>query len=109
MATHSAYHRLLRRLDSSNRRIQDPGDPLMLDRIFTICGIDDGPSQIGSISVELRLQFGLVYAYPKCANSRAFADIARTKTLSKLALDQIRALGYVVNVTQRTLSLGDVK
>jgi hypothetical protein len=50
-----------------------------------------------------------VYAYPNCANARAFADIARTKTLSKLAIDKIRAMGYAINVTQRTLSLEDVQ
>ena len=81
----------------------------MLDRLFTICGIDDDPAHLGSVSVELRLQFGQVYAYPNCANARAFADIARTKTLSKLAIDKIRAMGYAINVTQRTLSLEDVQ
>jgi hypothetical protein len=80
----------------------------MLDQLYSIMGIESGPPILGTIKVELRLQFGAVRAYPVCANAHAFARIARRKTLSADVLNRARELGYRVETTQRQLSIGDV-
>jgi hypothetical protein len=50
------------------------------------------------IKVQIRTVYGVETVYPICDKAKAFASIARTKTLTPETLYQIKALGYgIVN------------
>lgn len=53
-----------------------------------------------SITVELKNIYGIQTIYPACHQSRLFADIAGTKTLTRAAIDKIKKLGFTVTVKQ---------
>lgn len=55
------------------------------------------------ILVEIKNNYGSEAIYPLCSQGRIFADIAGTKTLTRKSLDQIKALGYSVELQQQTL------
>ena len=49
-----------------------------------------------TISIEVRSVYGQNKAYPVCADAHLFAQMLRTKTLTRDALKDIIALGYTV-------------
>jgi hypothetical protein len=53
-----------------------------------------------TITIERRDQYGATVYRPVCEAAQAFADIAKTKTLTAQALTQIKKLGYQINITQ---------
>lgn len=48
------------------------------------------------ITVQIRTVYGVENVYPVCEKSKAFARIARTKTLTLDTLLEIKALGYSI-------------
>ena len=53
-----------------------------------------------TITIERRDQYGATVYRPVCEAAQAFADIAKTKTLTAQTIAQIKKLGYQINVTQ---------
>ena len=51
---------------------------------------------------EIKIYYKTVYGndlcYPACENSRIFTDIIGYKTLSSYTLDNIKKLGYKINI-----------
>jgi hypothetical protein len=58
-----------------------------------------------TITVQIRNVYGNETIYPACDRSRAFAEIAGTKTLTRHVINQIKALGYSIAVQQAQVSL----
>jgi hypothetical protein len=54
------------------------------------------------ITIRIEKNYGIETAYPACDNSRLLARLAGTKTLTRHALDTIRALGYAIEIEQLT-------
>ena len=54
------------------------------------------------IQVIIKNVYGNQLIYPKCDTSKAFSDIAKTKTLSIENLKTISQMGYKVNVVNET-------
>lgn len=50
------------------------------------------------IKVRIANVYGVEKIYPACDQSRAFAEIAGTKTLTNQAIAQIKRLGFTVAV-----------
>jgi hypothetical protein len=48
------------------------------------------------VLVQLRTVYGVDTVYPVCDNAKAFASIARTKTLTLDTLGQVKALGFEI-------------
>ena len=48
------------------------------------------------ITIEVRGVYGENKAYPVCDDARIFADMAGTKTLTRMMLRRIIALGYEI-------------
>ncbi len=55
------------------------------------------------IQVTIRDIYGLQTIYPACDIAKLFARLAGTKTLTRHALDTIRALGYTVEIKPQTI------
>jgi len=55
---------------------------------------------MNTITVELKSIYGVQTIYPACHQSRLFAEIANTKTLTRAAIEKIKKLGYSVTVKQ---------
>jgi hypothetical protein len=55
---------------------------------------------MNTITVELKSIYGVQAVYPACHQSRLFAEIANTKTLTRAAIEKIKKLGYSVTVKQ---------
>jgi hypothetical protein len=53
-----------------------------------------------NITVSIRNVYGNETIYPVCDKAKAFAALAGTKTLTRAALEHVRALGYSINVQQ---------
>ena len=51
------------------------------------------------IVVIIKSVYGVDKVYPACENSRRFAEIAGTKTLTEHTLRQIKAMGILVETT----------
>lgn len=51
-----------------------------------------------TITVTVRDVYGIKTIYPACDTAKLLARLANTKTLTRSALDTIRALGYTVEV-----------
>jgi hypothetical protein len=49
-----------------------------------------------AVVVTVRRVYGMPVIYPACEQSRSFAKLAGTKTLTPAALRQIAALGYEI-------------
>jgi len=54
------------------------------------------------IQVIIKNVYGNQLIYPKCDTSKAFSDIAKTKTLSIENLKTISQMGYQVKVVNET-------
>jgi|TARA_R110001606_G_scaffold81703_1_gene187997 hypothetical protein len=63
---------------------------------------DDDESPKGII-VELKSNYGREVIYPACTESRLFAKIADTTTLTKQTIALIQELGYTVHIKPQTL------
>lgn len=55
------------------------------------------------ITVQQRDQYGTTVFHPVCASALLFAQIAKTKTLTREALRSITALGYEIEIAHPTL------
>jgi hypothetical protein len=51
-----------------------------------------------TITVTVREVYGIKTIYPACDTAKLLARLANTKTLTRAALETIRALGYTVEV-----------
>jgi len=51
-----------------------------------------------TLTIEQRSNYGKTTFYPVCAESKLFAQIAGTTTLTIEVLRLIKALGYTINV-----------
>ena len=60
------------------------------------------------ITLERRDQYGAPVYHPIDATAKAFARIARTKTLTPDALALIRALGYQIEITHPKTYLEEI-
>jgi len=49
-----------------------------------------------TITVQVKSNYGQIVAYPVCVESKLFAQLAGTKTLTIDALKTIKALGFEV-------------
>jgi len=57
------------------------------------------------IEIEIRDIYGIRTIYPACDKSRLFARLAGTKTITRHALETIRALGYTVEIKQPEITV----
>lgn len=48
------------------------------------------------ITLQIRNVYGVPRAYPACDKSRIFADMLGAKTLTRQAIDAIKALGFTI-------------
>ena len=55
-----------------------------------------------SILVEVKNIYGDERIYPICEKAKLFALLTGCKTLSRVAINHIKSLGYVVNVQPNT-------
>jgi hypothetical protein len=51
-----------------------------------------------TITILVRSVYGVQTAYPSCHQSRLFAKLANTKTLTPYALATIKELGYTISI-----------
>lgn len=58
-----------------------------------------------AITVNIRNVYGNEAIYPVCPKGMLFAKLAGTKTLTRAALETIKALGYRIDVQQQSHSL----
>ena len=56
-----------------------------------------------NITVTVRDIYGIPTIYPACETAKLLARLANTKTLTRSALETIKALGYTVTVTAPTI------
>ena len=56
-----------------------------------------------TITVTVRDIYGIPTIYPACDTAKLLARLAGTKTLTRQALETIKALGYAVTVTAPTI------
>ena len=59
------------------------------------------------ITIELRSVYGEWRAYPACSDSRVFANMLGTKTLTDTALMHIRRLGYAIETLHPQVSMSE--
>jgi len=59
------------------------------------------------IIIQVKSNYGALTAYPICPTSKAFAEIAGTKTLTTQALQIIERMGY--EIVQQTEKLSFIK
>jgi hypothetical protein len=53
-----------------------------------------------TITVSIKNVYGNQTIYPVCNTAKKFANLTGTKTLTVYAIEQIKALGYTVQVEQ---------
>ena len=56
-----------------------------------------------TLKLEIKTVYGVVKAYPKCEQSKLFAKIAGTTTLTSQNLKHIQDLGYAFECVSPTL------
>lgn len=56
-----------------------------------------------TITVQIKNVYGNETIYPVCEKARLFAALAGTKTLTLVAIAQIKLLGYDITVKRQTL------
>jgi hypothetical protein len=54
------------------------------------------------IKMSLQNVYGNWLFYPECKASKTFADIAKTKTLSKEILRSLEAIGYQIEIVNNS-------
>lgn len=57
------------------------------------------------IYIEVREVYGNKTVYPACKLSKAFADLAGTKTLTHTALCIIESMGYLIELKPQTFKI----
>ena len=57
------------------------------------------------ITIEVRDIYGIRTLYPACNTAKLFARLAGTKTITRHALETIKALGYTVEVKQSEVTI----
>lgn len=57
-----------------------------------------------NIEVIIEPQYGKWVYYPACDKAKAFAAIARTKTLTDDTLTQIKKLGYEIKASAKSVN-----
>ena len=55
---------------------------------------------MNTITVEFKSIYGVQAVYPACHQSRLFAQIAGTKTLTRAVIAHIKNLGFTIEVKQ---------
>jgi hypothetical protein len=55
---------------------------------------------MNTITVEIKNNFGREAIYPACHQSKLFAQLAGTKTMTRDALAVIKQLGYTIEVAR---------
>lgn len=55
------------------------------------------------ILVRLKEVYGKRHIYPVCDSAKLFAKIARTKTLTQSTIDDIKSLGYEIEIEPVTI------
>ena len=55
-----------------------------------------------NIKMSLQNVYGNWLFYPECKASKVFADIAKTKTLSKEILRSLEAIGYQIEIVNNS-------
>ncbi len=58
-----------------------------------------------SILIERKMVYGNELFYPACEQSRLFAVLANTKTLTKRDLGIIKELGYEIKLKQQEFTI----
>lgn len=58
-----------------------------------------------TITIEIRDIYGIRTIYPACQTSRLLARLAGTKTITRHALETIKALGYAVEIKQPEVTI----
>lgn len=58
-----------------------------------------------TITVQIKNVYGNETIYPVCEKARLFAALAGTKTLTLVAIAQIKLLGYAITVKQQPQTL----
>lgn len=53
-----------------------------------------------TIIVSIKNVYGNETIYPVCGTAKKFANLTGTKTLTRYAIEQIKSLGYTVQVEQ---------
>jgi len=56
-----------------------------------------------TITVRITNVYGNRTVYPVCATALKLADLIGTKTFTPRAIEQIKGLGYAINVEQQAL------
>lgn len=57
------------------------------------------------ITVEVKNVYGIETVYPACEAAELFARIPGTRTLTRHALRDIKALGYTVEIKQKEFAI----
>lgn len=57
------------------------------------------------ITIEIKNVYGIETVYPACKAAELFARIAGTRTLTRHALRDIKALGYVIEIKQKEFAI----
>ena len=55
------------------------------------------------ITVKIKNVFGTDKIYPVCDKAKTFSRLTETKTLTSYAINNIKALGYTIEVQAQTL------
>ena len=58
-----------------------------------------------TITIEIRDIYGIRTIYPHCQTAKLFAKLAGTKTITRHALETIKALGYQIEVKQAEVTI----
>ena len=56
-----------------------------------------------TIKVRIKSNYGKDLVYPVCESALAFARLTDTKTFTSYAIENIKALGYEIEVQSQTL------
>lgn len=57
------------------------------------------------IEIQIRDVYGIRTIYPHCQTAKLFAKLAGTRTITRHALETIKALGYTVEIKQTEMTV----
>lgn len=57
------------------------------------------------IEIQIRDVYGIRTIYPHCQTAKLFAKLAGTRTITRHALETIKALGYTVEIKQPEITV----